>query len=50
MKKYIKAKLKKFYGKTNIDKYRVAAHIILENIILEQKFKQKIIKLKKNIF
>ncbi len=40
MATFIKAKLKKSYGQTNIDKYRVAAHghKILQNILPEQQF------------
>ncbi len=34
----IKTKLKKTYGQTNIDKFGVAAHKMLLNIISEQKF------------
>ena len=37
MTTFIKAKLKKSEGQTNIGKYRVATHKILQNIF-EQKF------------
>ncbi len=37
MTTFIKAKLKKSDEQTNIDKYRVFAHTILQNIILLQK-------------
>ena len=38
MTAFIKAKLKKFYGPTNIDKQKMAAYNILQKIILKQKF------------
>ncbi len=38
MTTFIKAKLKKSDGQKNIDKYRLAALEILQNIISEQNF------------
>ena len=38
MTTFIKAKIKKSDGQTIIDKYRVAAHTILQNTISEQIF------------
>ena len=38
MSAFIKAKLKNGDRQTNIDKYRLAVHKILQNIILDQKF------------
>ena len=38
MTTFIKAKLKKSDGQMNIDKYRVAAHSTLQNIISKQNF------------
>ena len=35
---FIKEKIKKSDGQTNMDVYRVAAHVILQIIISEQKF------------
>ena len=35
---FIKTKLNKSDRQTNIDKYKVAAHKILQNILLKQKF------------
>ncbi len=42
MKTYIKAKLKKIDDQTNIDKYRVSAHKMLQPIISEKKIVVKI--------
>ena len=36
MTTFIKARLKKLVRQTNIEKYRVAVHKILQNIISEQ--------------
>ena len=35
---FLKVKLKNSDGQTNIDKYKVAAHKLLQNILSKQKF------------
>ena len=47
MTTFIKVKLKKSDGQTNFDKYRLAAHKILQNIISGQKFYFKSLKISK---